>query len=153
MAYDWYSACLNIEEKDKLGASPLLDLLKRAMNSDDFVPFVSEEWKGEDWDLMKTLVTINRNFPVAPFFSVDLTGDPLNTSLPIRITVSIREMCLFSYKWLVLGCKENDSKPLSFPEYPFTLEPFPSQNIRSHWNSFLPRISYIGGLPVRRNLR
>ena len=90
MAYDWYASCTDIAQRNQLGILPMVQLLKVAMKTDEFVPFLPRDWDGANLDLEATLARVNRLYTVGPFLGIAMAGNAKNTSSPSRITVSTR---------------------------------------------------------------
>ena len=87
LVYNWYASCMDQKERDRLKATPLLNLLNGTLGK-DFHPFVSDEiFSDVDWVLEDVLATIHRYLGVFPLFTVSLGVDPRNSSSPTQLTV------------------------------------------------------------------
>ena len=85
LVYNWYASCTDQQERDRLGATPLLDLLQRFMGP-KFTPLV-DDLSDEDWILEDVLAAVHRSLGVFPLFTVSLGIDPRNSSSPTRLSV------------------------------------------------------------------
>ena len=86
LVYNWYAACMDEDERDKLGAGPLLELIHNTMG-EQFNPFVPNDFSGEDWVLEDVLGIVHSSLNVFPFFTINLGIDPLNSSSPTHLSV------------------------------------------------------------------
>ena len=87
LVYNWYASCMDQKERDRLKATPLLNLLNGTLGM-DFHPFVSKEnFSDVDWVLEDVLATVHRYLGVYPLFTVSLGVDPINSSSPTHLTV------------------------------------------------------------------
>ena len=87
LVYNWYASCMDQKERDRLQATPLLNLLNGTLGM-DFHPFVSKEnFSDVDWVLEDVLATVHRYLGVYPLFTVSLGVDPINSSSPTHLTV------------------------------------------------------------------
>lgn len=87
LVYNWYAACMDEDERDKLGAGPLLELIHNTMG-EQFNPFVPNDFSGEDWVLEDVLGIVHSSLNVFPFFTINLGIDPLNSSSPTHLSIS-----------------------------------------------------------------
>lgn len=88
LVYNWYASCMDQKERDRLKATPLLNLLNGTLGM-DFHPFVSKEnFSDVDWVLEDVLATVHRYLGVYPLFKVSLGVDPRNSSSPTHLTIS-----------------------------------------------------------------
>ena len=76
-AKTFYKSCMDVTSIDKLGAAPLVDLI-RDVGSCNL--FDSEHWDEKGWDLRKTLLKVQKKYASAggPLFSVHVSNDPRN---------------------------------------------------------------------------
>ena len=86
MAYDFYSACTDETQRKERGNQPLLKLI-RTLGS---WPVIDDEWKPENWNLLRTVAAANR-LSITPMFAVGLGTDPRNSSSPNRLEVNTLE--------------------------------------------------------------
>lgn len=87
LVYNWYASCMDQQERDRLRATPLLNLLNGTLGK-DFHPFVSDEnFSDVDWVLEDVLAKVHRYLGVSPLFTVSLGVDPRNSSSPTRLSV------------------------------------------------------------------
>lgn len=87
MAYDFYSACMDVARRERLGNEPLLTLIKSLGSW----PVNDNNWKAKNWDLLSTIAAVNR-LEIMPIFSVGLGVDPRNSSSPNRLKVNRKKV-------------------------------------------------------------
>ena len=87
LVYNWYAACLDQDERDRLGAEPLKKLIQDTMGQ-QFTPYVTnDDLSSEDWRLEDVLAVVHRTLGVFPLFKISLGVDPRNSSSPTRLSV------------------------------------------------------------------
>ena len=87
LVYNWYAACLDQDERDRLGAEPLKKLIQDTMGQ-QFTPYVTnDDLSSEDWQLEDVLAVVHRTLGVFPLFKISLGVDPRNSSSPTRLSV------------------------------------------------------------------
>ena len=86
LVYNWYAACVDQEERDRLGARPLQELIWDTMG-EQFNPYVPNDFSDEDWHLEDVLAIIHRSLNVFPLFTINLAIDPRNSSSPTHLSV------------------------------------------------------------------
>ena len=86
--YNWYASCTNKTERDRLGPTPLLELIHQTMKSKEFTPFVIHQWPEGEWSVEETLASVHRKLGVSPLFKVSLDMDPRNSSSPTHLAVT-----------------------------------------------------------------
>lgn len=69
--FDMFDSCMDKEGVERLGAKPLLDLIKRhgSWNVTD------GNWTEESWDFMDTFVKIQKYLSIAPLFNMYVSAD------------------------------------------------------------------------------
>jgi len=69
--FDMFDSCMDKEGVEKLGARPLLDLIKQygSWNVTD------GNWTEESWDFMETFVKIQKYLSIAPLFNMFVSAD------------------------------------------------------------------------------
>ncbi|KAJ7393583.1 Endothelin-converting enzyme 2 [Desmophyllum pertusum] len=90
LVYNWYASCMDQEERNRLGAKPLKDLIHDIAGK-QFNPFVANDFYDKDWKLEDVLATIHRNLDVFPLFKPSLGIDPRNSSSPMRLSIGQSE--------------------------------------------------------------
>lgn len=83
--HNWYSACMNIKQINKLGTRPMLELL----DSLGTWPILNPSWSEQDWDLEKTLAMMHQNLSVFPLFRISVDNDARNVSSLYRLSVRL----------------------------------------------------------------
>lgn len=86
LVYNWYAACMDENERDRLGANPLLELIHSTMG-EKFKPFVPNKFSDKDWILEDVLGIIHSSLNVFPFFKINLGIDPRNSSSPTHLSI------------------------------------------------------------------
>lgn len=87
LVYNWYASCLDQDERDRLGAEPLKNLIQDTMGK-QFIPYVPpNDISDKDWQLEDVLGDVHRRLSVFPLFTVSLSVDPRNSSSPTRLAV------------------------------------------------------------------
>ena len=74
-AKTFYKSCMDIDSLEKLGATPLIELI-RDVGSCKL--FDSQHWDEKNWDLRKMLFKVQKKYASAggPLFSVHVSNDP-----------------------------------------------------------------------------
>ena len=69
--FDMFDSCMDKEGIERLGARPLLDLIKQygSWNVTD------GNWTEESWDFMDTFVRIQKYLSIAPLFNMYVSAD------------------------------------------------------------------------------
>lgn len=76
-AKTFYKSCMDLKSIDKLGAKPVIDLI-RDVGSCKL--FDNEHWDEKNWDLRETLLKVQKKYASAggPLFSIHVSNDPRN---------------------------------------------------------------------------
>lgn len=84
--FDMFDACMDEERIEKLGATPLLDLIKEygSWNVTD------GNWTEASWDFMNTLVRIQKYLSIAPLFNMYVSADLKDSTKNIIVVSSVR---------------------------------------------------------------
>lgn len=69
--FDMFDSCMDKEGVERLGAKPLLDLIKQygSWNVTD------GNWTEESWDFMDTFVKLQKYLSIAPLFNMYVSAD------------------------------------------------------------------------------
>ena len=86
LVYNWYHSCSDQAERDRLGPTPLIDLIHNTVG-EQFSPFVPNDFSDESWVLEDVLATVHRSLGVFPLFTLSLGVDPKNSSSPTLLAV------------------------------------------------------------------
>ena len=76
---NFYQSCLNVKKIDDMGNRPLLDYIDSLGSWS-----LSEKWSAKDWDFYNVLATVQRDYPVEVFFSVNVIQDPVKTKEGVK---------------------------------------------------------------------
>ena len=87
LVFDWYASCMDQDERNKLKAEPLKELLHlvngpslddRILAAEEDPPLILED----------VLAVVHRNLSIFPLFTLSLNNDPRNSSSPTHFSVS-----------------------------------------------------------------
>ena len=87
LVYNWYASCMDQEERNKLKAEPLKELL-HLVNGPSLDDWILAPEADPPLILEDVLAFVHRNLSVFPLFTLSLSNDPRNSSSPTHLSVS-----------------------------------------------------------------